>query len=58
MASNSRLLRRDASPKRREVARKGRQSEAIVKIMALITSFYGWGGIGRPDIEFVIARRK
>jgi len=41
--------RRDASPKRREAARKGRQSEAIVKIMAPITSFYGWRKFGRPD---------
>jgi len=44
--------------KRREAARKGRQSEAIIKIMAHITSFYGWRKIGRPTIEFVIARRK
>jgi len=45
--------------KRREVAREGRQSEAIVKIMAPITSFYGWGGnsVGWT-VEFVIARRK
>jgi hypothetical protein len=45
--------------KRREVARKGRQSEAIIKIMAHITSLIMAGGkLAGRTIEFVIARRK
>jgi len=52
------LPRRDASPKKERGRSKGRQSEAIIKIMAHITSFYGWRTIGGRTIEFVIARRK